>query len=178
MEGRLTVKTKLTSPSAPDPVAVELQTPNPNAPTQTIVTVGDQQHEVDIESTAANAGLIRINHQVHRYVTHRDGDRILVWIDGQSFKFNTVNNVPRRSGAASTAAAGNDITAPMPGTILKILVDPGDCVTAHQPLIIMESMKMEMTLSAPADATIRQISCHEGELVERDATLATLERSE
>ncbi|KAB2945072.1 MAG: acetyl-CoA carboxylase biotin carboxyl carrier protein subunit, partial [Phycisphaerae bacterium] len=41
-----------------------------------------------------------------------------------------------------------EVKAPMPGTILKILVKPGDVVTAHQPLVVMESMKMEMTLSA------------------------------
>ncbi len=172
------MKTTLSTAAHPDPVAVELQRPDPDDPTNLVAVIDGEAHEIDLAATGPTSGLIRLNNRISRYVTHREGDRILVWLDGQSYTFNVVDTAPKRSGAAAAGASGNLINAPMPGTILKILVDAGDSVQAHQPLIIMESMKMEMTLSAPADAVINDIHCTEGQLVERDATLVTLDRTE
>lgn len=170
------MKIKLATTATPEPVEVELQAADNTA--KTIATIAGERHEADIERIGSHEGIIRLDNNVHRFVTHREEDRILVWLDGETYEFNAVNKVPRRSGSAASAAAGNEISAPMPGTILKILVGEGESVTANQPLIIMESMKMEMTLSATTDTTIKQIHCTESQLVERDATLITLESAD
>jgi biotin carboxyl carrier protein len=62
----------------------------------------------------------------------------------------------------------------MPGTILKVLVTQGDKVAAGQALIVMESMKMEMTLSAPQAGWVSSVACSEGQMVNMGALLATL----
>ena len=67
------------------------------------------------------------------------------------------------------------IRAPMPGTVLRVHVSPGDEVEARQPLIVIEAMKMEMALIAPYDATVLEVHVKEGEVVADGALLVELE---
>lgn len=76
----------------------------------------------------------------------------------------------RRAGGASAAT---ELRAPMPGRIVKILAKPGEAVHRNQPLIVIEAMKMENELRAPADATIAQIHVVEGVNVESRHVLIT-----
>ena len=67
------------------------------------------------------------------------------------------------------------LTAPMPATVLKVLVTAGSQVKKGETLVILEAMKMELPLRAPADATVTAVACREGELVQPDAVLVELE---
>jgi len=71
--------------------------------------------------------------------------------------------------------AHQELTAPMPATVLKVLVAPGAHVKKGDTLIILEAMKMELSLRAPGNATVTAIACREGELVQPDAILVELE---
>ena len=73
--------------------------------------------------------------------------------------------------ASAPAAAKKDtaipqgastITAPMPGTILKINVSVGDTVKKGQVLLILEAMKMENEITAPADGTVASVNVSKG----------------
>ena len=66
-------------------------------------------------------------------------------------------------------------TAPMPGVIRAVAVSVGDEVVAGQPLVVMEAMKMEHTLSAPAPATVTEVRCAVGDQVDNGAVLVVLE---
>jgi len=68
----------------------------------------------------------------------------------------------------------HSMAAPMPGVVLKILVNVGDDVVKGAPLLILEAMKMEHQLTAPRDGTIASINCKEGELVQPGLDLVTL----
>lgn len=67
----------------------------------------------------------------------------------------------------STAAPADShtLSAPMPGTILKLLVNPGESVTANQPVMILEAMKMENEIVAPKDGTVAEIFVQVGAIV-------------
>ncbi len=67
-----------------------------------------------------------------------------------------------------------EVTAHITGTVWKIVVDKGDTVEEDDELIILESMKMEMPVVAPADGTIEEIHVEEGEAVDEDDVLITL----
>ena len=54
------------------------------------------------------------------------------------------------------AAEQSAVTAPMPGTVIKVLVAAGERVSARQPLVVLEAMKMETPLVSPYDATVRR----------------------
>lgn len=77
---------------------------------------------------------------------------------------------PASSGAQGSVA----VTAPMPGKILGIKTEPGKTVAKGEAIIVLEAMKMENEIVAPADGTIASINVSVGDSVEAGATLATL----
>ena len=76
------------------------------------------------------------------------------------------------SGAGGVAAA---VHSPMPGKIVRVLVGAGEAVTAGTPLVVLEAMKMEHTMKAPADVTIKGVHAAEGEVVGQKALLLSFE---
>jgi acetyl/propionyl-CoA carboxylase alpha subunit len=67
------------------------------------------------------------------------------------------------------------VVAPMPGTVIKVLVAAGDHVGARQPLLVLEAMKMETPLTAPYDAVVACVNVAEGDRVAGGAVLIELE---
>jgi acetyl/propionyl-CoA carboxylase alpha subunit len=67
------------------------------------------------------------------------------------------------------------VTAPMPATVLKVLVREGATVAARQPLVVLEAMKMETPLTSPYDATVRAVHVQEGDRVAGGAVLVELD---
>ena len=63
------------------------------------------------------------------------------------------------------------LSAPMPGNIIRVLVQAGEKVISGQPLLVMEAMKMEHTINAPADGIVEQVFFQTGDLVQNDAEL-------
>jgi len=81
------------------------------------------------------------------------------------------NRVNRRApGTAGTQS----LTAPMPATIVKVLVAVGDHVKKGDTVIVAEAMKMELPIRAHADGLVAAVLCREGELVQPDQTLVEL----
>jgi biotin carboxyl carrier protein len=68
-----------------------------------------------------------------------------------------------------------DITAPMPGTIMEILVKVGDAVQEDDEVIILEAMKMENPIAAPAGGVVKEITVKEDDKVDTDQVLMILE---
>ena len=78
------------------------------------------------------------------------------------------------AAAPAVQAAGETITAPMPGNILRIEVTNGAAVKAGQILIVLEAMKMENEILAPRDGTVAQIIVQKGSTVETGSPLVVL----
>lgn len=70
-----------------------------------------------------------------------------------------------------------NVNAPMGGKIIKVNVKPGDKVSQNQPLIVFESMKMEMNIMAPVAGTIKEVNASPGQAVQAQQVLATIETS-
>ncbi len=68
-----------------------------------------------------------------------------------------------------------DVTTPMPGRVVKVLVAEGDTVSANDPILVIEAMKMENQITAPIEGTVKAIHVNEGDLVNCDETLIQLE---
>jgi 3-methylcrotonyl-CoA carboxylase alpha subunit len=75
----------------------------------------------------------------------------------------------------SEAAAAERIVAPMPGTVTRILAQPGAGLQRGAPLIVLEAMKMEHTLRAPADGRVKALKCAVGDFVQEGTELADFE---
>ena len=69
----------------------------------------------------------------------------------------------------------NDIKAPMPGMVLKVLVTPGQAIRKGDPVLILEAMKMENVFKAGSDAIVKEIKVAERTAVEKGEVLVVLE---
>jgi biotin carboxyl carrier protein len=79
---------------------------------------------------------------------------------------------------AAHAAPGDGertVVAPMPGTVIRVLVEPGQRVEARDPLVVVEAMKMETPLVSPYDATVKSVHVAEGNRVTAGMVLVELE---
>jgi biotin carboxyl carrier protein len=77
-----------------------------------------------------------------------------------------------RPGAPAEQSA---ITAPMPGTVIKVLASPGDRVKPRETLLVLEAMKMETPIVSPYEAVVRKVHVAEGDRVAGGTVLVELE---
>ncbi len=105
------------------------------------------------------------------YRIHQVGAEVYVDAsDGSS----ALSEVPRFGDPEKVAPAGS-LLAPMPGLVLRVLAEVGAVVTAGQPLLVLEAMKMEQTVSAPAHGVVAELRAKAGEQVTTGQVLAVLE---
>ena len=81
---------------------------------------------------------------------------------------------PAAAPAPVAATAGDQVTAPMPGTILKVNVTQGAAVKKGDILVVLEAMKMENEILAPKDGTVAQVAVSKGATVDTGALLAVI----
>ena len=132
--------------------------------------VNTAQHVIRI-----GPGVYRIEHDTRSdvvYVAGTPGNQWAFW-NGRVYRGQReTSSARRRSHVVSDAAEA--VTAPMPGTVLQILVEPGATVAKGDTLLLLEAMKMELPLRAAEPGVVAAIHCHEGQLVQADAVLMEL----
>ena len=75
----------------------------------------------------------------------------------------------------AVAHGASSVTAPMPGTVIRVEVQAGDDIRARQPLIVLEAMKMEIPVHSPFDGTVKAVHVSDGDRVGGGAVLVELE---
>jgi len=145
----------------------------------TVDGVAETAHVAQVEGTPVR--LVTIGGVQHRVVARRDGakGKYVLWIDGWRFDAEALDERTRAIrdlSAASAAASGPaPVVAPMPGLIVRLHVSVGDQVQAGQPVVVMEAMKMENELRAPAAGLVRAIHAVAGRAVEKGTVLVELD---
>jgi 3-methylcrotonyl-CoA carboxylase alpha subunit len=107
-------------------------------------------------------------------IVRQDGE-ITVLLPGQTHRLALVD--PRQAGDDDEGGSGQ-LTAPMPGKIVQVLVEEGAKVEKGQALMILEAMKMEHTIAAPGRGTVAKIGFRAGDQVPEGAALLSLEAEE
>ncbi|ROO84578.1 acetyl-CoA/propionyl-CoA carboxylase biotin carboxyl carrier protein [Actinocorallia herbida] len=106
----------------------------------------------------------------HRRVTGPDGT---VWIGAEGRTW-AVRERERTLRAGASAAAGGVLRSPMPGTVLAVKVAEGDEVGEGQPIVVVEAMKMEHTVTAAVAGTVTAVPVRAGVQVALDEVLAEI----
>ena len=102
------------------------------------------------------------------YVAGERSDCWAFW-NGRVYRLRGGADAEKRT--TETRGELGPVTAPMPGTVRKILVTAGQQVRRGDTLIVLEAMKMELPLTSMEDASVTAVRCREGELVAADAVL-------
>jgi 3-methylcrotonyl-CoA carboxylase alpha subunit len=106
--------------------------------------------------------------QARRLRVIASGADWLVFLDGRRFR---LHEIPAYAWTPTAAGPSNRVLAPMPGRIVAVRTRVGAVVEAEAELLVMEAMKMELTLRAPRAGTVETLACAEGDFVEADAVL-------
>jgi biotin carboxyl carrier protein len=120
--------------------------------------------------------LVRSGGRVYRCAVATDGHGVWVSVDGRSLFLEKVSERSRTAGSSEAASA--EVRAPMTGTIIKILVAPGDRVATGDQVAVMEAMKMEYRLEAQMDGTVECVEATEGQLLDVGALIVKLTPAE
>ena len=81
---------------------------------------------------------------------------------------------PAPKAAPAGAAGSVEVKAPLQGTVMKVLVKPGDSVKKGSPVCVIEALKMENDVPAPQDGVVASINVKSGDSVKTDEVLLTL----
>jgi 3-methylcrotonyl-CoA carboxylase alpha subunit/acetyl-CoA/propionyl-CoA carboxylase biotin carboxyl carrier protein len=170
---------RLGAPSAAVPVELRVSTASGLASAvvavaraQETVRVGDRGISVVDAGSAWPRLLLDIDGQ--RAVAHVQVDRgrVVVAYRGQTWAFERPDAF---SGAGRARVSDGTVTAPMPGTMLLVGVEPGQVVAVGDVLGVLEAMKMELSLTAPFDGEVSAVHTAAGAQTELGATLFVIE---
>lgn len=111
----------------------------------------------------------RFDGESRRMDMRADASRVLLH-DAAGFRWR-LERVPAFAWEASDSAGGNQVVAPMPGRVVLVKAKAGDRVEVGQELLVMEAMKMELSLKAPRAGVIESVSAAASDFVEADTVL-------
>jgi len=118
----------------------------------------------------ASGMALRVDGRLYRLRVVRRGSQLVVIRAGRNYVIESVDPL----APPNLGAVGDDrLTAPIPARVARVLVQPGDVVTKGMPLLVLEAMKMELTLSAPIAGTIETVRHAVDDMVEEGAELVT-----
>ena len=142
------------------------------------LTIGDDVWDVDARLTAQGIYSLLIGGVSYvADVVDREGTCV-VDVGGEAYEVlveEQTSWIIRTKGGAAGAAHGQTLTAPLPGKITHIAVQPGDRVAAGDTLVVIEAMKMENEFKAAAAGTVAEVRVAAGQAVNPGDVLVVLE---
>jgi biotin carboxyl carrier protein len=146
------------------------------------VAVDDRVFEVDPRSIGRESLSLLVQEgdgpvrSVNATIGSRPGSASFeVSIDGHTLAATLVSRFGARADGGSSGAGPQQVTAPMPGKVVRILVAPGDRVEPRQGLVVIEAMKMENELRAARGGRVTTVRVVQGQSVEAGALLVSVE---
>ncbi len=109
------------------------------------------------------------------FVVEQPGGGLVVHVNGHPVPALVAGRVRARKTERDTGSGPRQVTAPMPGRIVKVLVKAGEAVSAGQGLVVVEAMKMENELRSPRAGTVSDVRVSEGVSVEANAVLVVVD---
>jgi pyruvate carboxylase subunit B len=93
-------------------------------------------------------------------------------VNGKTYDFSIAYNDSKAVSAGASVSSDIEVSAPIPGTVVRVNFAAGDLVEANETIFIVEAMKMETEIKAPAGGTIDKIFVAQGDQVAADQVVA------
>ena len=141
----------------------------------------DDGDEVAVQLNALRSPLrsLVVGDRRYELLARRSADEVEIALRGVGYRASVMDEAHARLAQVAAARGGGhvrrDLKAPMPGLVVKVLVSAGQEVSAGQPLVVLQAMKMENELSLPGGGTVSAVGVAEGQTVDAGQVLATLE---
>ena len=132
---------------------------------------GEAFGDVEVLEVGPSATTMLLDGVRRRFDTHRVGGVVYVDTPGCSAVLTELSRFPNPD---ELAGAGS-LSAPMPGTVVQVVVTEGETVVEGQVLIVLEAMKMEHRIVAPVDGVVVRVSVEQGQMVDGGQVLVELE---
>ena len=130
--------------------------------------IGDEVSDAAAHEASDGSFVLTLEGAVHRAGVLRDGNSTIILLDGLEHRLSLIDPLQPKAELDPT---GGRLTAPMPGKIIEVTARPGQRVKRGEALLVLEAMKMEHTIVAPADGIIDGVHFSAGDLVEEGAAL-------
>jgi len=154
-----------------EPADVEILARRPGL----VVAVDGRPHQVALLRDPDGRQALSIDGRRIDFVSAADGNRRFLRLGGRVFE---VGLVDPRDAAAGGAASGDEIRAPMPGSVVSSNKAAGDPVSRGETILTIESMKLQTALTAPRDGVVDSLLKGVGETFDKDEVVARLRPSE
>lgn len=145
---------------------------------ESTITIDDRKFDFTYEKFNDNIFKIGIDGITKLCYIAEDEQSIYVFVEGEQFIFEKYKE--ETSSVESLQNEFKDkeaIKPPMPGSIVKVLVEPNQKVGEGEPIVIVEAMKMEITLYSSIEGVISEINVQAGEQVDSDKVLVVIDRN-
>lgn len=140
-----------------------------------VATAGRRSYDMEVASPEPGVYLMFLGDQVHEArVWSEDTNSLRVTLSGRQFTANIIDRKHRRT-VEHRLEGPQQITAPMPGKVVRVLLRPGDAVAAGQGVVVVEAMKMQNEIKSTKAGRILEIRVAEGESVNNKQVLAVVE---
>jgi biotin carboxyl carrier protein len=145
-----------------------------------LVRLGDRQYGVDSQLISENCLSLLVDGKAYTVFIAENQGKKYISVKGEQF---CVEEAKADSGARSPAESAvlkgvPTIASPMPGKVVKILVEEGDRVEKGQGLVIVEAMKMENEIRSASAGVVKKINFKESDLVDAAVPIIELELEE
>jgi len=132
------------------------------------VIVNNTKYEVDVEEVAPNRFKVNVNGK----------EEIIEMFEERAKVVRETTAVSAPVKAPVKEAVGKELKAEMSGTVVKVLVKPGDVVKRGQPVLVLEAMKMENEVASPFDGVVESVEVTEGSKVQAGDVLIRFKSEE
>ena len=146
-----------------------------------LISHGDQQKELGVSlGTGLEVGKAHIHENGHRRSVFYHQAEGYLFLATQSFgaKYKIIPAVEHAKLAAQSSGGSGDVSSDMPGAVSEVLVKSGDVVTKGQGIVVIESMKLLITLKAAIDGKVMAVNISAGDLVSAGDVIVQIEGEE
>lgn len=147
--------------------------------TEDKLIINNETFPLCIEEYNTNILKITIDGEQKVVFVANDGRNSYVFIDGEQFTFQEAEeSLDLEEKESSSSKDTEYIKPPMPGSVVKVLVELGQNVEEGSPIIVVEAMKMEITLYSSIPGVVSEINVEAGQQVDADKVLVVIKRNE